>query len=651
MKIFPPFPVIFLLLALWISGCASTQSMEVALRSRTLSGNILTASAQPQVIFVSKGVWIVGLRDPYPVGSWVRLVPGDEWPNDEPRPTFLVGRVVEQKQSAVRLEILSLHADLTSTEPAFEVYPLDATPSKNLHAITKKLVFASKKISDDEVSLSITPDEFIEGTEIYGAFSIRDGRRLASQCASLWTVHPESTSDGLVHLKRVVGELPDDAVFVLLDASIDPIFEVEIGVDDDAVFRELEAIQAQNLPGNRAIRLKKTSATRESALKSFGGAQTMRIGMVQFRDGDHVVQMDEGFRVNPSPWRVIVENDDSPKRRALAIYSRALMLLGFSASSAWLLEEAWHEAPNVSSRAAIVPALASSYQQMERGDWSIEIALEMQAEASRTSGRDRAHALAAVTIASAITQNSREFAEIFPQIDRKKLSSSWRHMLTFAEISAKSDETHAPSDVPWNEFDEMIACQLSGDEDRCERDLSKATTEIGRLWFQAFSDDLTSSEGMRLAEAVDRLGAPYLAMRVWQRLTETLPDEALGGAQRAILEYARASQLTRAWLRGESTLFEIHQPNAAAVISALRGYDWRGELARLSIRVAEKSGNDEAMTLYAFASERFIEMGDAASAALALEGLANAMEKAGLSTQVAPIRERALSFKGGKRAK
>jgi hypothetical protein len=114
--------ILGILCILCVTGCASTsQTLSPAgvERIRPWNFDAVHHSDTPRTVFVSKGVYLKGLPNDssYAPGTWVRLMPGDAWLENEPRPTLIMARVAERaKTSAVR------YREGKSLESAYVLY-------------------------------------------------------------------------------------------------------------------------------------------------------------------------------------------------------------------------------------------------------------------------------------------------------------------------------------------------------------------------------------------------------------------------------------------------------------------------------------------------------------------------------------------------
>ena len=609
----------FLILsALFVYGCGTTaitpQTVEPV---RERGGHFAqVADDGPHVVFMPKGLWIAGLAQDasYAMGTWVRLLPGDGWPEAEPRPTLLLGRVAQRQKDAARLEILSLVPRFATTDPAFEPYPADAKPSHALHAVTKRIVFSGE----------FTSDAFVEGNEIYGAYELDDAptdRRLASNLSALLAFPPETRANGAHNLQVVAGTLPQNPVYVLLDAPLAPRYRVEIHIAAQPLQREIQnQLQTliQNLPGSESIQIMADHdpADVHKVLVQQGKTQTdaLRIDLLP---NDMI---DQGNRVTDSPYTVVA--DETPQSRALAAAARAFQLLGYPASAAWLLEGAWRDARSLTQRAAVAPALADAYRLMERGDWALEIALSLRAHADALSGRDHTLMQAAAAVVAAQARVAQDFEDCIEDVHNHvgRLPDAWRRAFAHAllDIAFMPPPREYFVDVRqniqnWNEWDDLRLCEHI--PETCEA--ASPQTEFGKLVQSAVMQmqSADAAQLVSLAGQADEIGAPRLAMNLWRAVASALPPDGRDAARRAILQYARTSPHTRAWLRAAADAFSPDLPDAAEILAALRGYDFRPEAADVALRMAQHAAPQDAAALRALATEMSLSIGDAANAA------------------------------------
>ena len=177
--------IFIILLGLLLSACASKQKPIVSEVSRIRDFQFDRAGDQPRAAYIPKGAYLLGLMQntAYAPGTWVQFTPGSLWPDEEPRPTVLTGRVAERSADKARLEVLALQPGVRDPLPNFEGYA-QQTAAQSLHAMTKRLVFAS---SSDAMGArtELTKSDLIEGNELYGAFASDGSQRLANKCTAL----------------------------------------------------------------------------------------------------------------------------------------------------------------------------------------------------------------------------------------------------------------------------------------------------------------------------------------------------------------------------------------------------------------------------------------------------------------------------------
>ncbi len=645
-----------------LSACATQQAASPQMRVRTWSFEQQTAASE-RVQFVPKGVYVTGLKSDgtYPLHSWIRLVPGTGWPADEPRPTLLTGRIVEREKTQARIEILALEPGIREPSPEIESYPASSNPATALHAITKRLLFPAQSTTGDKVTVTFSTPNFMSGNEIYGAFDLMPSEpRLASQNRALLQVNTANTGE-MPELERIAGTLPANPVFVLLDAPLAPAFDVELRIpatpETAKISEHIRRLLDLNLPGMAFIRLSNhpASDSPEKAILELGNPQTTSLIAEIVQDKGHFTLMDQGLRVTPSATPVIL-TDSNPELAATALVIRALEMTGYPASVAWLIEDMLQKTTSFSTIAAISPALAQAYHRMERDDWAMEIGLELIANAPNASKKEKLLLQTAAASIFSICHRADEFVSLYETIYSRisSLPLPWQKRFAHAVLSSpelsKSTEYFKSAKKSWNEYDEMRACFILGDEDdTCSDNLPKAQSEIGRLWFQTFHSIQTEqvSELINLAEKTDAIGAPFLSLQLWTalfQLTRTPNTEAM---IQAITAYARDTQDIRKYLRLMLSL--VNQSAIASqteLSTQLIALDWRAEFAEVCMRKAASTSPDESIAYLELAAELYISIGDAENAAIATANLSHQYEAIGQTEKAAEEMSRAKSFAG-----
>lgn len=654
--------ITLLCLGCLLSACATQQTTSPKMRVRTWSFE-QQAAASERVQFVPKGVYITGLKPDgtYPLHSWVRLVPGTNWPAQEPRPTLLTGRIAERDKTQARIEILALEPGIREPSPRIESYPVSANPASTLHAITKRLLFPAQSTNGDKVAVTFSTPNFMSGNEIYGAFDLTPSdTRLASQNRALLQVNTANHGE-MPELERIAGALPDNPVFVLLDAPVAPAFDVELRIPSTSQKAEISAhirrLLDMNLPGMGFIRLSESpaSATPEQAILDLGNPQTTSLVAEIVEDNGRFTLIDQGFRVTPSASAVVINNTD-PELAATALVIRALELLGYPASMAWILEDMLQKTTSLSTKAAVSPALAQAYHRIERDDWAMEIGLELLANAEDANKKEKILLQTAAASIFSICHRAEEFVSLYETIYSRvsSLASPWQKLFAHAVLSSpelpKSSEYFKSAKKSWNEYDEMRACLILGDEDdTCSDNQSKAQSEIGRLWFQTFQaiQNEQVSELISLAEKTDAIGAPFLSLQLWTtlfQLTRTPNTEAI---VQAITAYARDTQNVRKYLRLMLSLVNQSSVQTQTELSMqLIALDWRAEFAEVCMKKAVSSSPDESIAYLELAAELFVSIGDAENTAIATAKLSHQYEAIGQSEKAVEVMNRAKSFAG-----
>ena len=642
--------ILGILCILCVTGCASTsQTLSPAgvERIRPWNFDAVHHSDTPRTVFVSKGIYLTGLPNDssYAPGTWVRLIPGDAWLENEPRPTLIMARVAERAKTSARLEMLAYQSGFRDTNLAFEPYRSEANsvhPAQMMHAMTKRLTFAAGDIQPNasSVHVPLTQLELMQGTEIYGAFDIGNGtsrERLASQNRALMTV--EAIGDTLTQLKTAAGSLPEMPVFVLLDAPQMPAFQIDIQISelsgdrDEHIVNQIQKTLNSGVPGSEYLQIHKVPAkTADETWAALGQTCTDKLEIHLIQQDDNWRMLDQGFRVLPYPWRVVLQNSDT-ELAAAAVLSSAYQMLGYSVSAAWILEQNWKNTQILENRAALAPALALAYHEMERDDWALELALELQGYAQKASKTAKSVLLTAAASVYAIIGRLEEFEPNFEHIKPAHLPVSWLRILAYVQLSelelARMKEQFAVTHTrlvrenAWTEQDEMFSCaaRIHEDEEACSQGVSMASTPFSQTWFETHESmhDASVETLLELAEAVDRLGAPELATQIWLELLQSSlsPETAFSVWQNAAA-YARKSQQTRQWLHLMANLvrfLEVHplpvQPGTfAEAVNGWRALDYRAELAALCRLRASGAAAQEARELRQFAVELYISMGD-----------------------------------------
>ena len=653
--------LLILVHAIVLSGCASTSQNVTTTgvdRIRPWAFDVPQTQAGPRVAFVSKGLYLTGLDHDgsYTTGTWVRFLPGDAWPADESRPTLIVGRVVERTKTTARLEILAYQTGFRDTDLKFEPYQSTDQPAQSLHAMTKRLTFATDPVQPgtETVNIPLTHVELIQGSEIYGAFDLENAspkHRLASQIKALMTV--KGKGEGFTQLQTSTGNVPDSPVLVLLDAPPVPAYQIQIKIVDlpgDQNAQILNLVQHllnTGLPGAEYIQI--TTISEPSDVQKTWAAlgqtctDTLEIRLLQ--EKGKFVMLDQGMRIQAQPWRVVLDTSD-PTWAAITAVATAYQMLGYSAASAWVLEQAWHKAKTQDRQAALAPALAFAYHEMERDDWALEIALELEAYAHQANKNTKSILLTAAASIYAIIGRMPEFMPNMKNIQTSLLSAPWLRLLAHAQLAAFDEPgikelfaaTHAKlmRQNAWTEQDEMFSCatRIQDDDDACSQGVSIASTPFSQAWFETHESlkHATHAELLSRADVADQMGAPELALQIWLELLQSgLSPEAAFSVWQNAAAYARKSQQTRRWLylMAQLARFLENHPMTisnnvfADAVNGWRALDYRSELAALCRIKAQTAAPQEARELRQFAMELYISIGDHENAAAVQSELKN----------------------------
>ena len=653
------------MLGIMLSACASAPKQKVTEVSRNRGYSFERVGNEARAVYIPKGAYLIGLKNDttYAPKDWVRFMPGTIWPSEEPKPTVLSGRVIERTADTARIEVLAVQPGVRDPVPQFETYPKEMQAAEGLHAITKRLVFPSAQATGKTIPTELTTTNLIEGTEIYGAFELNSEQRLASQCSAL--VRAEVNSSGNVSFKQIAGNLPESPVFVLLDAIHEPAFDVRIvlgNANHNDISKQITELLKEEIPGKDHIQIQNTRhQNAKVAIHTMGQTQTETIDVELLESDKEYQWVDQGIRVTNSPFGVVLsEKDDA--LAAVALVSRAFLLLGYPASAAWILENAWNKTDIAIERAALAPALAQAYRDMEREDWALEIALELKGYASQLSKTDKTIVLASAAVSASAAGTASEFEDIFNEVHahRSDLPQAW--LKSFAHASLLSGNLpkwreyylSAARSKDWNEFDNLYACMFRGeeDEDLCEPD--NITTDFSRIWLRTLAviRNEQPSEMLEIIGLVDDIGAPNLGLKLWIGFTG-MGGEAAMKAWLNAAQYALRAQQYRLYLR-MMVHYALERNNGdvfADVISGLRALDWRTELAHLCVMRSAFTPVGEAVELLNFASELYLSMGDPENAAIALARLACEYQRAGQDEMASQTRQEAQKYGRGSHQK
>ncbi len=660
--------IFLIVLVFLISACSETKKApENAARFRNWQFDQSSQIDEMRIAFIPKGAYIINIKDDkaYPVGSWIRLTPGELWPPEEPGPTLLIGRIAERQKNTARIEILAFQPGMREIRPHFEVYSAQPDMAHFLHAITKRLTFATGTSAQDFVLTPMTLDSLIQGNEIYGAFdlsSAKQGARLANANTAIMTT--EQVSNDAVKLVKSTGNIPDSPGFVLLDAPLPPAFKVQIEIgnisNQKAVSEQMEKLLNQSLPGSEFIRVSLKSLPNEidETIQSLGQTQTETLSIVLNEYHSKPMLIDQGLRLSDAPWTVVI-SEKSDEIEALSAVVRAFEMAGYPASAAFLLETAWTKAKTVQERAAITPALASIYHILERDDWGLEVGLEMLELSKKGSKKEQHEMKTAAVAALAISGRASEFSDAVDEVHGfiSSMDASWKkvfaHAMLLSQELPKWHEYFSSVRKDWNEHDEMLECLQSEDVEVCQAGIDKSQTPFGRLWFQTMmmSFSAPSNKHLELASQIDAIGAPNLAIHLWMNMISSgLTGEAAASAWLNMAQYARLAQQTRTYLRMMSVYAQHISGDTKELSGALSGWkslDWRPEIASSCVEHAEKVPSGEAIDLLLFATELYLSVGDAENAAILYSKLAKAYEQIGQQEKADYYRLNAKSFARG----
>ncbi|MBQ9394549.1 MAG: hypothetical protein IJU23_03400 [Proteobacteria bacterium] len=631
------------------------------------------------IYYAPKGLFITNIRkEEFPENSWIRLTPGEQWPSYESRPTVLTGRIAERKKDYARIEILEFARTISSNyHLKAETYPPQMDIAQTLHSIGKLIAFPSGTNDGKSVLTTLSQDALVTGRELYGALDADGataGRRFGSAVTALMSVPAEEIGHDAVRLKKVAGELPKNPIFVLLDAPLIPAYRVQLRIADiserNQITKKLQALLKQGIPGTEYIDIsnEKPAIEVDDAIRQLGGIQTKTLEVVLTSHNRKPVIVDQAYRVEDSPYTVILDDSD-PETTAVAMIARALEMLGYPASEAWLLEQAYHKADSIKRKAELVPALASAWHLLERDDWALELGLEQLTLADVASKSERQIALTAAAAAFSSCARSAEFQSIFEEVhaNHASLPSAWQKTFAYAAIQSHANNSITSQQLPkwreyvmesrkdWNEFDAIFECLMAGDEEYCEESLDESTTELGRIWFNT---QLTIAKGnisqiLNYSAPLDSVGAPNLNKHLWLGLISAgLKGDAEFAALLSAAHYARMSQQTRTYIH----LMEDHLLNSSVIkdfspyseaVSVWKALDRRYELASFSIIKAESSPVGESIELKTFAAELMLSTGNAELLGRIYKKLASDYDSLGQKEKSEYYRQRAIDFSNG----
>lgn len=660
-----------------LAGCATTATTP---RDVPRERNYTFAQDQAsgaRVAFIPKGAYILGLANDqsFSKGSWVRLTPGASWPEDEARPTLVTARIAERSANNARLEIAAFQPGIRTANLAIEPYNSELPPSDALHAMTKRMAFANGPVHDGPVAITLTAQDIIEGSEIYGALSLETddaSQRLANHITALFTIADHNNDT--VHLAKAAGNVSNSPVFLLLDAPTEPAFDIAITLpqnaraDIPAIENALRAILAQDkLPGVSHIHLEraKSDPSKAERIASLGAPQTETLSLVVCEEDRQLTAIDQSLRLRDDVFPVLLDNA-TPQDAATRLAAHALALLGHHTSAAFLLENAWRDA-NLDARAAIAPMLAQAYHNIERDDWALEIALELNGYIAQTKKNSTLRASAAAIFA--LTGRAQEFSQIFNKAvsEAGKLPASFQKLMFHAILMAQdmpNADTHLLSlrhaltrAGHWNAFDEMALCasRIDIDDDACTEGLDHASSPLEKLWFTSLiaTHNEETPRLLDLALEADAIGAPNLAIRLWSAIIQNgLTPEAALSAYKTVAEYMKTAQDLRAFAH---LMAELATSQAAAAqtmdaqtyaetLAVWRALDYRQELAAICTARAATASLNERIDLLSFAGMLYRSIGDAENSAITDSMLYKAHAASGNMRDAEISKERAIRF-------
>ena len=638
------------------------------------------------IAFAPKGLYLVGAASKNVTeGTWIRFVP-DAWPETESRPTLLVGRVVSCEKTGARVEILSLSPSIPSDNVRVERYGHDGEVGKVLHSLTKRLVFGDSvgaSVRRDAEEIGVISGSRAVGGEIYGAYDLSSGSgRLGSRCTALLTSVPGDAAEEW-HLRRAVGSLPDYPAFVLLDAPAAPAFRVRVSWHgfEDSVSREIRAAvesMVSGLPGETFIEIGEPGGIRDRRVheEALGGRRTDELDVRVVWDGRRGYWVDQGIRVDEAPWRAVVE-DGTAREVATALVMRALSMLGHHASSAYLGERMMSQALRDTDRASLAPALAWAYHSMGRDDWALELGLEVAGMAREAGKASKGPLLSAAASVMSICGLGDEFSSLYDDAYQVsgEMSPAWRTLLAYSYLYGESrfkQERFGSlvrgliRDASWSNEDDMRACARSLDlEDSpvlataCERGAEQAVTSFATTWFEAMpilsgeSAAGNEAEMLGVADRVDWIGAPSLALRLWTEFSSRVVDGAgVPVVWHNAAQYARVSGQYRHYLLMMSELlrFLVHRGSGAdlSVFSeALHGWhrlDMRESLAAYCVAHASEVPPGESVEYLRYAAELYLTLGNAVRVSEVYAAISRILEAEGQNDAAQAARRLAHEF-------
>ncbi|MCL2326675.1 MAG: hypothetical protein FWC40_09310, partial [Proteobacteria bacterium] len=665
---------------LCMCGCSMQRAaiVEDLPRHRGMISNLARHDIANQVVFVSKGLYVTGIADgrSFSVGTWVRLVPGQRWPVGEPKPTLLVGRVAERKAHWARVEVLAMVDGLRADDPpVVEAYAF--AKGVALHAVTKRLVYPATDVLAERgsVHVALSHADLAEGGEIYAAIDLNAprGARLASRMTALLRV----TEVGQTHARfqPIMGVVPQNPAFVLLDAQVTPAFGVRIVLhqmasgQDEAMAREIERLKSvwphSNLARIEVVR--EGAAAYDAVRQALGQTQTHMLDVRIFDVLGHVQMLSHRERLSLSVWQLPLEGGDA-EGWAWGALMEALAMLGDQAGVAFLGEQ-WLAARRTPlDWARVGPVLGAAYHSLERDDWALELALELGSMGAGADGRSDI----AVAAIAAVIGRQQEFKASFSRAQQAagKLSEPWLRLLWQAVMTASVIDSafrdaerivaqKMRQQKMWRIHDDALRCLMLGEEDEeaCENGLAHAKTPFESRFFEALLH--ASQEGQHTAGtwaqqilAVDGLGAPFLAQTILLRLV----PKAASAATRVLLlqnaaEYARKASQMREFLAISEILLraqglfpeDVQQPVSRQAIEGWRMLDRRAILGSALVFESQRpqTTDSEAIDLLLYAAELFLSIGDVHNAAIAHAGLAKRLEAIGKAAEASAHRERA----------
>lgn len=657
------------------AGCATSATVREMPRERAYQFAPEQASAPPHVAFIPKGAYILGLNNDqsFSTGTWVRLTPGSAWPDAESRPTLITAQVAERAPNSARLEMAAFHPGIRTADLTVEPYTGTQQPAQALHAMTKRMAFATSPVHDGPVAVTLTAQDLIEGSEIYGALSPQNTgtpTRLANQITALYTV--ADRSGDAIKLTKSAGNTPDAPVFILLDAPLEPAFDITVTLAPDmsALEDALRRLAAQNaLPGMTHVHIEraKNKTTAAQDIDALCGTQTETLSISVREDNRSLSVISQSLRLRDNIFPAILDHA-TPDAAAVRIAAHALALLGHHASAAFLLEQAWGDTNSAEERAAIAPMLAQAYHDIERDDWALEIALELNGYFAQTKNTKVRAAAAAIF---ALTGRAREFSKIFGKAasDAPKLPASYQKLMLQALLLTQDmpgSDTHLQSlkhalsrSGNWNSFDEMALCagRIDLDDEACSEGLDHANTPFEKLWFGTLeaTRDAETPRLLDLALEADAIGAPNLAIHLWTAIIQNglAPDAALS-AYKTLADYLKTSGNARAYAhlmaelasRQAASGHPVDAQTYAGTLALWRALDYREELATLCTARSASVPISERIDLLSFAGMLYRSIGDAENSAITDSLLSRAHQAAGNTREAEACKSRALRYAG-----